>query len=467
MNDRLDQLRGQLVDWLRRNELDGDLNFWTQVEWKRRREDYLNGAALVITTEGGLFHLLNYALDHPKLDELQDLLSSFGFWFEMGHAWSIGVYRDEAYQSCPTPSRYEDKLEDPRWKRKAELVKTRAGQRCQDCGAVDQPLEAHHCWYRFGLEPWQYPFDALRCLCRRCHRKCAAVDHGFRSLSAEFTGDELTRIRASVRQLFHWSDRSAALAFLDAVGPDTVAMTQAISLSVRPQDGARSHVEGEDLLVVLVKGTIVPDMGTPGTQDRLAVTLFGKTRRAVLGLLYTHADEAFYLREIARMAGAGLGAVQRDLRALCEATIVRRHTRGRQVYYQANRDCPVFGELKGLIVKTAGAADVIRAALGPLIERIELALIHGSVARGSERTSSDVDVLVVGEVTFAEVVAALQAAQRTLGREVNPAVYPPAEFRAKLGTGNPFLRRVVSGDSIQVIGDPREFAGLAAKRLDR
>ena len=97
MTDRLDQLTRQLNEWLRRNDLDGDLSFWTPAEWRQRGGDYLSGARLVITTEGGLYFLLNYALDHPKVDGLQGLLSSFGFWFEMGHAWSIGIYDEDGY----------------------------------------------------------------------------------------------------------------------------------------------------------------------------------------------------------------------------------------------------------------------------------------------------------------------------------------------------------------------------------
>ncbi len=228
MTERLDQLRRELTDWLRRNDLDGDLSVWTQTQWQQRGEDYLNDARLVITTEGGLFHLLNYAFDHPKVDELQDLLSSFGFWFEMGHAWSIGIYGEDGYDDRPGPTRYADKLADARWKKKADLVRMKAGSRCQDCGAMGRPLEVHHCWYRYGLEPWQYPYDALRSLCGDCHQRHATEDHDFRCLGAEFTWEELARVRESLKRLFHWYDRSAALAFLDSVGPDDAKLSQAV-----------------------------------------------------------------------------------------------------------------------------------------------------------------------------------------------------------------------------------------------
>jgi len=140
-------------------------------------------------------------------------------------------------------------------------------------------------------------------------------------------------------------------------------------------------------------------MSTMSSIDSLSATLFGKTRRAVLALLYGHSDESFYLRQIVRTAGVGLGAVQRELKKLSGAGIITRKARGRQVYYQANQECPVYAELKNLVIKTVGVGDVIRAGLVPLADRIRVAFLFGSLVRGDERSSSDVDVMVVGDVT--------------------------------------------------------------------
>ena len=206
-------------------------------------------------------------------------------------------------------------------------------------------------------------------------------------------------------------------------------------------------------------------MGTIPENDSLSAALFGKTRRAVLSLLYGHADEGFYLRQLARAAGVGLGAVQREVRRLSEVAIIRRTVRGRQVYYQANSDCPIFGELKSLVVTTAGVGDVLRAAMAPLAERIRVGLVYGSIARGEERSDSDVDVLVVGDVTFAETVSALAAAQQSLRREINPIVYPLAEFRSKLAADHHFLKSVLNETKFFLIGDERELARLAEQRV--
>jgi len=201
--------------------------------------------------------------------------------------------------------------------------------------------------------------------------------------------------------------------------------------------------------------------------DHLSRTLFSKTRRAVLSLLYSHVDDAFYVRQIVRAAGVGLGAVQRELKQLSEAGIIQRIARGHQVYYQANPLCPVFEELKKLVVKTVGVGAALQAALTPLADRINVAFIYGSIARSEERRQSDVDVLVVGKVTFAEVVSSFSEAQKAIGREINPTVYPPAEFQSKVAAGHHFLSTVLRGPMLFLVGDRRELARLAKKSLAR
>jgi DNA-binding transcriptional ArsR family regulator/predicted nucleotidyltransferase len=206
-------------------------------------------------------------------------------------------------------------------------------------------------------------------------------------------------------------------------------------------------------------------MSTRDLSSGLSNVLFGQTRRAILGLLYGHPDEAYYLRQLARSVGAGLGGVQREVKRLAEAGIIRRTVRGRQVYYQANPECPVFGELKGLVVKTAGAADVLRDALAPLAQRINVAFIYGSVARLGQKSGSDVDLIVIGDVSFGDVVSALRTAQETLSREINPSVYLPAEFKSKLKARHHFLSSVLRNEKVFVMGDEHELARLGPVRV--
>jgi predicted nucleotidyltransferase len=184
-----------------------------------------------------------------------------------------------------------------------------------------------------------------------------------------------------------------------------------------------------------------------------------------LALLYGHPDEAYYLRQLVRSAGLGLGAVQREVARLAGAGIIQRTARGRQVYYQANPECPLYVELKSLVVKTAGVGDVLRAALAPLASRIRVAFIYGSVARTEQKSTSDVDLMVIGDVTFGDVVSALGAPQEILSREINPTVYSPREFRSKLKVSHHFLSSVLKNEKVYVIGDARELARLGPIRL--
>ena len=204
---------------------------------------------------------------------------------------------------------------------------------------------------------------------------------------------------------------------------------------------------------------------TSHQQGDPAAALFGLTRRRVLGWLLTHPDEDFYLREIARRSGASLGAVQREVAALTQAGILSRTARGRQVYYQADRESPIFPELQALLIKTAGIRDVLHEALAPFASRIGAAILFGSAARGELKRGSDLDLLVVGDVPFADVAGALIAAQQRIGRDINPTVYPPREFRAKIRAKHHFLSTVLSGPYVFVLGGPDELEGLGAKRV--
>ena len=210
-------------------------------------------------------------------------------------------------------------------------------------------------------------------------------------------------------------------------------------------------------------GILLPMLGSKSVFSAGAPSLFGKTRQALLSLLYSRADEAHLQESLIQHAALRRGTVQRELEFLARAGVVRRTVRGRQVYFQANPESPIYAELRGLVVKTSGVADALRAALAPLAGRIHVAFIYGSVAKSQERRASDVDVMVIGEVSFAETSEALAGAQKSIGREVNPSVYAPGDFRAKFAAKHHFLRSMLKGEKIFLIGDDRELARLAKK----
>ncbi len=196
--------------------------------------------------------------------------------------------------------------------------------------------------------------------------------------------------------------------------------------------------------------------GTETTPSSLGTLLLGKTRLSILSLLIPQPERRLYLREIVRLLGAGQGAVQRELANLVRAGILTKTREGNLTYYSANRSSPVFDDLKGLIEKTAGIPGAVRSALLPLADSIEHAFLYGSMARGDERGESDVDLMVVGDVAFLEVVKAVSALQETLGREINPTVFTRAEFRERIEDGDHFLTRVMSEERTDLIGGDRE-----------
>jgi predicted nucleotidyltransferase len=191
--------------------------------------------------------------------------------------------------------------------------------------------------------------------------------------------------------------------------------------------------------------------------------LFGRTRSALLAMLYGHTKESFYMRQLARATGSGHGAVQRELAQLTEMGLVVRTTQGNQVLYRANGRSPVFTEVKSLIAKTVGVHDVLRSALAMLGSKVEIAFVYGSMARHEEQPNSDVDVMILGEASFSELVAALSSTQKKLGREVNPSVFSTTEFRSKVRAGNHFLKKVLGEKKLFVIGTQDELTKLAAK----
>lgn len=192
--------------------------------------------------------------------------------------------------------------------------------------------------------------------------------------------------------------------------------------------------------------------------------LFGAYRRKVLALLLLRPDESFYVREIARLTGVPVGSLHRELKSLSDAGLLAREPVGNQVRYRANRGHQVYAQLAEIFAKTAGLADVLRDALMPLAGHIALAFVFGSLAQGRQRTESDVDVLVIGEASFADVVKALSATQARLGREVNPVVMTQRDVRAKLKSGDRFVARVAREPKIFLMGSEDDFRKLAKDR---
>jgi len=194
-------------------------------------------------------------------------------------------------------------------------------------------------------------------------------------------------------------------------------------------------------------------MGTKHTSDRVADALFGDVRQAVLGVLFIDPDHPLHVREIIRRAGAGQGAVQRELQRLHDAGLLVREERGNQVCYRPDRSAPVFAELRSLALKTSGLAYVLREALEPVAQSIDVAFVYGSIASGEAGAASDVDLFVVGDVDDLALHEAIATSERILLRPVNYTLMSTTEFSERFGEPEGFVRRVVDGPRIQILGD--------------
>ncbi len=172
--------------------------------------------------------------------------------------------------------------------------------------------------------------------------------------------------------------------------------------------------------------------------------LFTKTQQRVLGLLYGRPDESFYTNDIVRRADMGRGTVRRELARMVAAGLLMVRKEGNQQYYQANPQCPVYAELSGIVRKTFGIADEIRLALEPLARHIHWSFAFGSIADGRETAGSDVDLMVIGDMKFADVVRVLHPVQEKLGREINPKIYSKEEWKQILKKKDAFVKDVMA-----------------------
>ena len=192
----------------------------------------------------------------------------------------------------------------------------------------------------------------------------------------------------------------------------------------------------------------------------LETILGSKLRVKVLGWLFTHPDERYFVRQLTALLGEDSTNVSRELIRLEKPGVLVTTKEGKQKYYQANRESPIYDEIHGLIVKTTGVADVLRSALAPSAGRINVAFIFGSIASGNEDKTSDIDVLVVGAISFGDAVSLLSSSEEKLGREINLVVYPLAEFKQKVRDDHHFVKAVLDSEKIFLIGDEGELARL-------
>ena len=192
--------------------------------------------------------------------------------------------------------------------------------------------------------------------------------------------------------------------------------------------------------------------------------LFPSIRAGVLSATFLQPERWWFMTELARQLGVTPSSLQRELEALVGSGILMRRQDGRRIYYKANTESPVFPEMSGLIKKTAGMVPALKAELNRFDDRIELALLYGSVARGEEKPASDVDLMIVGSLKQIDLLPSLRKLESRFGREVNVTLFSSEEFHRKLAAGDHFVNAVSKGKTISLKGALDELEETASRQ---
>jgi len=191
----------------------------------------------------------------------------------------------------------------------------------------------------------------------------------------------------------------------------------------------------------------------------LADLLSSNVKAEVFRLLFGLQHQPLHLRELERRSGLAVSTVQQELSRLRRLGLIEARPDGNRTYFVAKEDHPLYNEIRGLVLKTIGLAEVLQRALRKE-KRIKVAFVFGSVAQAREQAHSDVDLLVIGDIGLRDVVGLLAGAAEKIGREINPKVLTPSEFRRRKRTGDPFLSRLLGEPRLFIIGDEHELGGL-------
>lgn len=197
------------------------------------------------------------------------------------------------------------------------------------------------------------------------------------------------------------------------------------------------------------------------SRSGLASALFSRVQLRILSLLFGQPDRAYQVTEAINLAGSGRGAVQRELERLTKAGILNRTLYRNHKLYQANRQSPVFEELRSLILKTVGLVEPLRDSLKAFRSKIDVAFVYGSIAKGADTANSDIDLLIIGDdLAYGDIFNALQKAEKTLHRPVSPNLMTRQEWRQRTSDKNPFIRKILQQPRLFIFGDDNELKGI-------
>ncbi|HPO17068.1 MAG TPA: nucleotidyltransferase domain-containing protein [Candidatus Hydrogenedentes bacterium] len=189
--------------------------------------------------------------------------------------------------------------------------------------------------------------------------------------------------------------------------------------------------------------------------------LSSRTRAELFRLLFTFPEAELYVREIQRRTGLNDRAIRQELDKLSRLGLVTPRRDGNRLYYKARKDHPLFPDIRNLTLKTSGLADVLRERLD--VDGVQIAFVFGSIANGSEKADSDIDLMVIGRVRMRELTRLLSGASEQLSREINPHILTLEEYRKRFQAKEHFLNNVLSNPKIMIKGAEDELERLGAQ----
>jgi DNA-binding transcriptional ArsR family regulator len=191
--------------------------------------------------------------------------------------------------------------------------------------------------------------------------------------------------------------------------------------------------------------------------------LVSPTRQAILTAIFLRPEKSWYLSELATHIGTRSSSLQRDVDSLVRVGILEKRVDGRRSYIKANEGSPIYSELRGIIEKTSGIVPTLQNAVGRFGKKIRSGFVYGSLARGEEGAGSDVDLMLIGNVSTMEVAPVLRRVEKTVDRQINPTIFTETDFVKNLTDKNHFLLTVMRGKKIMVKGTEDELETIARR----
>lgn len=190
--------------------------------------------------------------------------------------------------------------------------------------------------------------------------------------------------------------------------------------------------------------------------DILSEILSSRIRAAIFRLLFGFDAKEIYMRDLERRSGFSIGAIQAELKKLLRFELLEKRKDGNRIYFQANKNHPLYSDIRSLVFKTNGLIDIIKDALINS-DAIKYAFVFGSFARNEETASSDIDLMVIGDLTLRHLTGMLAGLSDKLNREINPHCLGEQDFIRRKNAGEPFISRICEESRLFIIGNENDF----------